>query len=214
MHLWIPSFVLKGIVFSHQSLICSPFAATNFFGVVFRSSLTRGNIVHHVARSSRIDGDSDFDPLVFYLLNLLRIRTVTDCSPCSTVTLDCPSSPSLVLLADHVLPLFVLAFFQQAPCLQILFVHGRFFSVLTVVFVKALKCLFPPFLHQVQCVLSHRTSNTFWESPLPPFSCPFPPFFPLPFCHEFFPPSFPPVPPFSFQFSPLPNPHFPLPVPL
>ena len=31
--------------FSPKSLICSPFAATNLFGVVLRSSLTRGNIV-------------------------------------------------------------------------------------------------------------------------------------------------------------------------
>ena len=52
-----------------------------------------------------------------------------------------------------------------------------------------------PVLPHVQHVL---------ESPFATFSCPFPPFLPLPFCHEFFPPSLPPLTPLSFQFWPVP----------
>ena len=79
MHLWSPSLVLNGIVLSPKSLICSHFAGTNFFGVVFSHKLDtwKHRFRHHVARSSRIHGDSDFHPLVFHLHIHFRIRNVT-----------------------------------------------------------------------------------------------------------------------------------------
>ena len=129
MHLRTPSFVQNGMLFSPKSLICSTFAATNFFGDVLRSSLTCG-------------------------------------FPVDTMLAD-PLHSQLTLRRSHC----HLRTWRTGFCFLL-------------------------FCTKLQCVLSCRTSNTFCCLPCH-LSLPF---LPLPFCQEFFPPSLPPLPPFSFQF--------------
>ena len=65
--------------FSTKSLICSPVAATNFFGDVFALEFDtwEHRLKQHMTRGSRVHGDSDFDPSVLDVNDFLWTRIVT-----------------------------------------------------------------------------------------------------------------------------------------
>ena len=104
------------------------------------------------------------------------------------------SSPFSSTFADHFLPLLVLTFFQQTPCMQDFFAVICFFNVFILSSSStAYKVLLPPFRHHAaKCVLSFHTSNSSSAFSLATFLLL--PFLPLPFCHGLFPPSFPSLP--------------------
>ena len=76
MHLCVPFIVLSGTVFSPKSLISSPFAVTNFFGAVLRSSFTRGNMPPGIDMpcSSRGHCHPGFHPSILHFSFFLESR--------------------------------------------------------------------------------------------------------------------------------------------
>ena len=129
-------FVLTGMVCSPKSLMCSPFAATRFFGAVLRSSLKRGNIPSGMtcpAAPESKETESEFHPSVLHLNDFLgaRILTVLRTQQGSMIGF---LRLLFVSSADHLLPLLIFAFFQQTPRLQLFIIVTCFFNDFALVF--------------------------------------------------------------------------------
>ena len=138
---------------------------------------------HHMTCGSGVRGDSGFHPLVFHLHNLLRAQIVTAvCFICWSLPASFCCLPVCNMPAD---PLHFQLILQYSQC------HLRPRRTGSCFLLSLHQAAMCPVLPHVQHVL---------VSPLPPFSCPLPPFLLLPFCLELCLPS---LPPFSFQFWPL-----------
>ena len=222
MLLWIPSFVLDGLILPPKCLVCPPFAAAESFWWCFALEFDtwEHSFKHDMLRSSRVHGDSHFHPFLRHFNDFLWARILTVLHT-QIVTFDWLFAPCVCLVCWSPL---VTAHFLCLPtnttpaalhhcqvflqCFQS-HLHQR----------RASFCCCP-FDTTLQCVLFYHDSNMFCSLPcrhflaLCFFSCH------CPFCHDFFPPCFasleplPPWCPFSFPLWPFPKLYFASPIPL
>ena len=99
MLLWIPSFVLDGLILPPKCLVCPPFAAAESFWWCFALEFDtwEHSFKHDMLRSSRVHGDSDFHPFLRHFNDFLWARILTVLHT-QIVTFDWLSAPCVCLV--------------------------------------------------------------------------------------------------------------------